>query len=106
MREYPDRASDRGDFEGTSVFREGFYDDTAGVSGHIDSAENKDRRHINSNEIHGPSLRDQKIRAAGNRKKTDQDRHKKCQKILKCPRKVKCVVIISPAEARNMIGLK
>ena len=73
---------------------------------HIDSAENKDRRHINSNEIHGPSLRDQKIRAAGNRKKTDQDRHKKCQKILKCPRKVKCVVIISPAEARNMIGLK
>ena len=29
----PDRASDRGDFEGTSVFREGFYDDTAGVSG-------------------------------------------------------------------------
>ena len=32
-REYPDRASDRGDFEGTSVFREGFYDDTAGGSG-------------------------------------------------------------------------
>ena len=35
-----------------------------------------------------------------------QDRHKKRQEILKCPRKVKCVVIISPAEARNMIGLK
>ena len=33
VREYLDRASDRGDFEGTSVFREGFYDDTAGVSG-------------------------------------------------------------------------